>query len=64
MASAFEDHGSITIPIGEFRISEANAGHFLPIRQTNMIKLQMSYRKKGKFETLKGFGGVKAYLQA
>ena len=63
--------------IGEFRISrrprrstflresEGNAGHFSPRRQTNMRKLRLSCRKKkGKCETLKGFGGLKTYLQA
>ena len=29
-----------------------------------MRKLRLSCRKKGKFETLKGFGGHKTYLQA
>ena len=36
------------------RESEANAGHFSQRRQTNMRKLRLSCRKKGKFETLKG----------
>ena len=29
-----------------------------------MRKLRLSCRKKRKFETLKGFGGLKTYLQA
>ena len=33
-------------------------------RQTNMRKLRVSCRRKGKFETLKGFGGLEPYLQA
>ena len=46
------------------RESEANAGHFSPRRQTNTRKLRLSCFKKGKFEMLKGFGGLKTYLQA
>ena len=37
---------------------------FSPRRQTNMRKLRLSCFKKGKFETLKGFGRLKTYLQA
>ena len=39
-------------------------GHFSPRRQTNMRKLRLSCRKKGKFEALKGFGSLKTFLQA
>ena len=46
------------------RESEANAGYFSPRRQTNMNKLRLSCRKKGQFETLKGFGGLKINIQA
>ena len=57
---------------GEFRIpaclflreSEANAGQFSPRRQTKMRKLRLNCRKKRKFETFKGFRGLKTYLQA
>ena len=38
---------------------EANAGHFSPRKQTNLRKLRKIFRKKGKFEMLKGFGGLK-----
>ena len=62
------------LAIGEFRIpgavtsafflreSEANAGHFSPRRQTNIKKTVVEMPKKGKFKTLKGFGGLKTYL--
>ena len=46
------------------RESEANAGHFSSRRQTNMRKLRLNCREKGKFETLKGCGGLKSHLQA
>ena len=42
-----------------FRESEANAGHFSP---RGHRKLRLSWREKGKFEALKGFGGLKTYL--
>ena len=45
------------------RESEANAGHFSPRRETNVRKVQLSCRKKRRFETLKGFGGLKTYLR-
>ena len=32
--------------------------------QTNIRKLRLSRQKKAKFETLKGFRGLKTYLQA
>ena len=45
------------------RESEANAGHVSPRKQTHE-KTAAELQKKGKFETLKGCGGLKTYLQA
>ena len=42
--------------------AQKSSGSRLLLTKTN--KLRLSCRKKGKFETLKGFGGLKTYLQA
>ena len=42
--------------------AQKSSGSRLLLTKTN--KLRLSCRKKGKFETLKGFGGLKIYLQA
>ena len=42
--------------------AQTSSGSRLLPTKTN--KLRLSCRKKGKFETLKGFGGLKTYLQA
>ena len=42
--------------------AQKSSGSRLLLTKTN--KLRRSCRKKGKFETLKGFGGLKIYLQA
>ena len=73
----FISYYSSAFTIGEFRIPRGlrtSACFFakarlmrIPFstrRQTNMRKLRLSCRKKGKFETLKGFGDLKTYLQA
>ena len=41
--------------------AQKSSGSRLLLTMTN--KLRLSCRKKGKFETLKGFGGLKIYLQ-
>ena len=42
--------------------AQKSSGSRLLLTKTN--KLRLSCRKKGKFETFKGFGGLKIYLQA
>ena len=42
--------------------AQKSSGSRLLLTKTN--KLRLSCRKKGKFETLKGLGGLKIYLQA
>ena len=50
------------------RESEANAGNFLQLltKKTNKhmkTAAELAKKKKKEFETLKGFGGLKTYLQ-
>ena len=42
--------------------AQKSSGSRLLLTKTN--KLRLSYRRNGKFETLKGSGGLKIYLQA